>query len=116
MFNKKETLKVFPLKMHFKKESMTKINSFSDISNIDGIRVIFHPHLGVHLDVILPSGQTYRFKQINERFFHFDIAVDSPFMYNVFNLDNNKSKNIVTEYLSLQTVSDNKSSYTVNDI
>ena len=64
MFDKNINLKVFPLKVHFKKQTMAVIISLSDVFNIDGIRVIFYSHLGIHFDVILPSRPIYRFKQV----------------------------------------------------
>ena len=116
VLDKKVNLKVFPLKVHFKKELMAKIISFSDVCGNDDIRMIFNSHLRNHFDILLPSGQTCRNKQVNAKLFYFDIAVDSPLVYNVTNLGSNKSKSTVAKYPSLQTVNNNESRYNVKNI
>ena len=68
VFDKKAHLKVFLLKVYFKKWSMAMIISISDVCNIDGIRVIFDSHLDVHLDVILTIRQIYRLKRVTTSF------------------------------------------------
>ena len=69
-------LNLLPINVHFNETSMAAIISFLDVCDIDGIRVLFESNLGINFDVILPTGETFRFKRINSKLFYFDTAVD----------------------------------------
>ena len=96
-------LRLLPLDVHFNEASMATIVSFSDVCDIDGIRVIFDSNMGIHFDVILPTGETLRFKRVNLKLFYFDTNIDSSFITNL-----SKPKHSIIEYSNLQTVTDRK--------
>ena len=75
-------LKILPLKVHFKEESIATIALFSNVCEIQGIKVIFDLDLGINFNVTLPTGLTYFFKYVNAKLFYFNTAVDLPFMNN----------------------------------
>ena len=113
-FKQKANLNCFLLKVYLKKELMATIISFLEVCDIYGVRLIFYSDLGVHFDVIFQNGKTYRFKRINAKLLYFNTDVDKPFIQN--NASNKKSKDKITGYSHLQTLSGNKSSYTRKDI
>ena len=55
-----------------------------------GYQWILNSDLGIHFDVIFPTGLTYCFKCANAKMFYFDTSVDVPFM------DNNHVKTQLT--------------------
>ena len=110
IFNQMAKLNLLPLDVHFNKTSTATIIPFSDICDIDSIRVLFNLNLGIHFDIILPTGKTFRSKRINSKLFYFGTAVDSSFVTKLPapTKDNNKSKHSVIGYSSLQNVNENK--------
>ena len=80
IFKQMAKLRLSPLNAHFNEASMATIISFLDLYDINGIRAIFGLNMGVHFDVILPTGETFRFKRANSIILNFDIEVDSYFI------------------------------------
>ena len=70
-FKQMAKLKLLPLNVHFNETSMATIISFSDVCDIDGIKVFFDSNMGIYFDVILPTGETFRFKRVNSKLFSF---------------------------------------------
>ena len=80
IFKQMAKIRLSPLNAHFNEASMATIISFLDLYDINGIRAIFGLNMGVHFDVILPTGETFRFKRANSIILNFDIEVDSYFI------------------------------------
>ena len=99
-------LNLLPINVHFNEKSMAVIIYFLDVCDIAGIRVLFDSNLGINFDVILPTGETFRFNRINSKLFYFDTAVDSSFVTKLPapTKDNDKSKHSLIGYSSLQTM------------
>ena len=99
---------VFPIKVHFKKNSMANILSFWSVANMEGTRITMDTQFGNSIHVLLANGNKYEFKQYKNGLYYFDTQENSS--------GNDKTKDQVINYLLLQTVQDNKEYFTSNEI
>ena len=100
------TLKMLPLTVHFKADSMANILSFKSVAEIPGARIVMDTKSGPSIFVHLKDGPTYEFKQFNNGLYYFDTSVAL----------NDKNKPSVTNYSLLQTVTNNKQYFTHDEI
>ena len=57
-FDKKSTLKLLPMKVHFNKNSMAKILSFKEVAYIPGVRITTDTEKEISMTVYLGNGRT----------------------------------------------------------
>ena len=106
-FEEVADLKVLPIKVHFNPASIANILSLTDVANLPGARVTMDTEreraIVLHFD-----GSDFKFKECHDGLYFLDTSITS-------NLNHN---NAITNYLSclLQTVQQNKSVFTKNEI
>ena len=106
-YSKLGELIMFPMKVHFKKNSMANILSLKSVGDIDGVRIVLDTSVGTSFYVSTTNGTVYEFKQFHNGLYYFDTSTATR---------SNKSKTSVTNYSMLQTVDDNKQYFTSNEI
>ena len=98
---------LFPIVVHFKKDSMANILSFKDVFAIPGVRITMDTAKEDAIVVTTEEGKVIRFKPYSNGLFYFDTKTHN---------NNNKSKESVTQYTIVQTVDSNKQFFTSNEI
>ena len=97
-FSKKAMLKMLPLPVFFEEDSLGTVLSLNDVSKIKGARLIMDTEKEKAIYLHLGNGKTFKFS-----------ACDSG-LY-IYDLRNDNNKN-VTAYSAVQTVRENESFYT----
>ena len=106
-YNKLADLRVFPLEVHFKQNSMATILSMKSVTEISGVRVIMDTKLSTSIHIILENGKDFEFVQYRNGLYFFDTN-KSPTI--------SKPKSELSDYSLLTTVSENKEYFSPQEI
>ena len=71
-FDKKSTLKLLPMKVHFNKNSMATILSFKEVADIPGVRITTDTKQEIAMTVSLGNGKTFKFKECESGLYFYD--------------------------------------------
>ena len=107
MYSKEVDLKLFPLVVHYKPNSMATILSFKSVSEIEGSRMTMDTNINKNITFISKDGTSYTFKQFENGLYFLDTDNAEHFI---------KTKTTLSNYSLLQTVADNKSYFTKQEI
>ena len=100
-------LTLFPIDVHFKRDSMANIVSMKTITATEGVRVTMDTAKDMSILVTIKYDCTYNFKPYANGLYYFDMNTIKSSI---------KSKDDVTNYSLLQTVKNNKSYFTAQEI
>ena len=92
-------LRLLPIKVHFKKDSMGTILCFKTVCDIPGARVTFDSSSSTDIVLLLRDGTTILFKQFQNGLYYHDTSTVTH---------NDYSNNSLSNYIALQTVKSNK--------
>ena len=100
-------LKILPIRVHFKPDSMGTILSFKTVCEIPGAHVTFDSKASTDIILQLQGGSKYIFKQFQNGLYYYD----------TINVNHNQySKAELTDYIQLQTVKSNKQYFTTSKL
>ena len=105
VYNLSANLNFLPIRVHFKKSSMANILSLKTVSEIPGARLHLDTDTSSDITLTLDDGRVIIFKQFQNGLYFYDT-----------NLDLHKTKPLLANYSLLQTVTDNKSYFTRQEI
>ena len=105
VYSKIADLKLFPIKVHFKKSSMATILSLKTVSAIPGARLHLDTATSTDITLTLSDGSIFIFKKSNNGLYFYDTSVD---LY--------KPKPVLHNYSFLQTVTENKTYFSRQEI
>ena len=71
-FDKNSTLKLLPMKVHFKKYSMAAIRSFKEVADIPGVRITTDKKQEIAMTVYLGNRTTLKFKECESGIYFYD--------------------------------------------
>ena len=72
MYRKDANLKILPLVVHYKPDSLATILSLKSVSKIDGARLVMDTSINKHIKLILRDGMSYVFKQFENGLYFLD--------------------------------------------
>ena len=102
-FDKKSTLKLLPMKVHFNKNSMATILSFTEVADIPGVRITTDTKQERAMTVSLGNGRTLKFKECESGLYFYDTEKETNKVEEINNINGD-----VIDYSYLQTVQENK--------
>jgi hypothetical protein len=104
LFKKRGTLRLFPLDVHFNKDSMATIVSMKDLASLANVRIHMdsHKERAIFVDF---GASTFKFQECQDGLYYYDTASKAT-----------KPKDTVSNYSLLSTVAANKEFYTSNEI
>ena len=106
-YDKLADLSLLPITVHFKQDSMATILSLKTVSEIPGARITLDTNTSKDITLSLANGNTFVFEQYKTGLYYFD-ANNSVEM--------NKNNSELNHYSFLETVSDNKTYFTQQEI
>ena len=106
LYKKSARMVLFPIKVHFKKDSMANILSFKDVSELSGVHITMDTKKEDAIVVTTKEGNVIRFKPYSNGLFYYDMET----------VTSNKFKETVKPYSLVQTVESNKQFFTANEI
>ena len=107
LYRKEADLKLLPLVVHYKPDSMATILSLKSVSEINGTRLVMDTNINKHITLTLKDGMSYIFKQFENGLYFLDTDNAEHFI---------KTKTTLSNYSLLQTVADNKTYFTKQEI
>ena len=110
-FLKQADLKLFPMKVHFNKNSMATILSFKQVADLPGVIITTDTSKERSMIVTLKDGTVFKFKECASGLYYFDTDKSSDEVAIV-----NNTRSNVTEYTMLQTVKGNQEFLSKNEI
>ena len=105
VYNLVADLNILPIKVHFKKSSMANILSLKTVSDIPGARLHLDTATNSDITLTLQDGRVIVFKQFKNGLYFYDT-----------NVVPSKTKPLSQNYSLIQTVDDNKSYFTRQEI
>ena len=111
-FNQTADLKLLPMKVHFKKDSLANILSLSDVANLKGARITMDSEIE-HAIILYHNDKVLKFKECRDGLYYLDTSLEKS----------NYSNSIITTYSNtlqkpslVQTVNSNKEFFTKSEI
>lgn len=98
-YNLVAKLQIFPISVHFKRNSMANIISMKTVTDIEGTRATMDTNNSANIVVTLSGGEDFVFKPCRNGLYYFDTSEVKS---------SDKSKNELINYSLLQTVEENK--------
>ena len=93
--------------MHFKKDSMATILSLKSVSEIPGARITLDTDVSKNITLFLADGRTFVFEQYNSGLYYYDTKIP---------VESDKNNKELINYSFLNTVSNNKTYFTKQEI
>ena len=110
-FDKKSTLKLLPIKVHFNKNSMDNILSFKEVTDIPGVRITTDTEKERAMELSLGNGRTLKFKECESGLYFHDTEKETNNVEEINNINGD-----VIDYSYLQTVQENKNFLTKEEV
>jgi hypothetical protein len=110
-FNETADLKLLPMKVHFKEDSLANILSLSDVANLPGARITMDSEVE-HAILLYYNDNVLKFRECRDGLYYFDTSFEQ----------NNYYKPTITAYSDrvkpslVQTVNSNKEFFTKSEI
>ena len=107
MFEQIADLRILPITVHFKVDSMATILSVKTVSEIKGARLTMDTQVNKNITLTLEDGRSFIFSQFRNGLYYFDTNTI---------VTNSKPKSELVNYSFLNTVSDNKQFFSTQEI